>query len=114
MQPPSPNLLAGFRVAASACSGARGVRRGGVSASSVLAFAVAAQPVSLPHVRRGVTGGGLLNRFVRGGGSAGAPSGRSLLGFRVRGRLRSSGRSRANPALKRTCAKSRAGRLTLR
>jgi hypothetical protein len=114
MHTPSPNLLAGFCVAASAALGARGVRRGGVLASSVLASAAAAQPVSLPHVRRGVTGGGLLGRFVRGGGPAGALSCRSLPGCRVRGRLRSSGRSRANPAVERTCAKSRAGRSLLR
>jgi hypothetical protein len=114
MHTPSPNLLAGFCAAAVAASGASAVRRGGVRASSVLASSVAAQPVSLPRVRRGVTGGGLLSRFVRGGGSVGALPCPSLLGSRVGWHLRSSGRSRANPAVNRTCAKSRAGRLLLR
>jgi len=114
MQPLSPNLLAGFVAAASASSRTRGVRRGGVLASSVLASAVATQPVSLPRVRCGVEGGGLLSPSVRAGGSAGALSCCSLLGSRVCGRSDSSGRSRANPAVERTCAKSRAGRSLLR
>lgn len=84
MHTPSPNLLAGFRVTVSAFTGARGVRRRGALASSVLASFVATQPVSLPRGRRGVKGGGLLSRIVRGAGSAGALSCRSLLGSRVR------------------------------
>jgi len=110
MQPLSQNLLAGFVAAASASSSTRG----GVLASSVLASAVATQPVSLPRVRCGVEGGGLLSRSVRAGGSASALSCCSLLGSRVCGRRGSSGRSRANPAVERTCAKSRAGRSLLR
>ena len=78
------------------------MHRGGVLPSAVLASFVAAQRVSLPHVRRGVTGGGLLSRFVRGAASAGALHCRSLLGSRGACRLRSSGRSRANPAVKGT------------
>jgi len=113
MHTPSPNLPARFCAAAAASSGTRAVRPRGVRAASVLASPVAAQPVSLTRVRRGVQGGGLLSRFVRGVGTACAVSLR-LLGSRVSCRRGSPGRSRANPAVERTCAKSRAGRSLLR